>query len=71
MLFAMPEDDRISQRESDFIIPSEWLDLHKKSLTRLYCDLPVNEYANPKKCVIDPAGWKLLDHWRARKDQSY
>ena len=68
MLFALPEIDKISQRDSAFEMPSEWIDLNHKSLTRLYKDLPVNDPDDSKRCILDPAAKRLLDDWR--KDKS-
>lgn len=68
MLFALPEADKIAQRDSDFIMPEEWTSLHQKSLTRLFKDLPVNDILeDPKRCIVDPAAKKLHDQWRREK----
>ncbi len=67
MLFALPEVDKISQRDSSFEMPSEWVDIHGKSLTRLYKDLPVYSNDDSRRCILDPAAKKLLDDWRKEK----
>jgi len=69
MLFALPEEDRISQRESDFNMPKEWTELHDRSITRLFKDLPVFDSRDGRYCTIDPAAKKLLDQWRRVKTQ--
>ncbi|MCW5910946.1 MAG: DUF3987 domain-containing protein [Cyclobacteriaceae bacterium] len=69
MLFALPEEDSISQRDSDFVMPAEWTELHERSLTRLYKDLPVHDAEGTRCCVIDPPAKKLLDLWRREKTQ--
>jgi hypothetical protein len=71
MLFALPEVDKIAQRDVDFTMPEEWTLLHQKSLNRLFKDLPVNEILeDPKRCIIDPAAKKLLDQWRREKTKT-
>jgi len=67
MLFALPEEDKISQRESDFVMPIEWTELHDRSLTRLYKDLQVFDADEGRCCTIDPAAKKILDQWRREK----
>lgn len=67
MLFALPEEDRISQRESDFAMPLEWTELHERSLTRLYKDLPMYDADSTRHCTVDPPAKKLLDQWRRDK----
>jgi len=69
MLFAVPEEDRISQRESDFLMPEEWVNLHERSITRLYKDLQVFDSNDGRCCIVDPPAKKLLDTWKREKTQ--
>lgn len=70
MLFALPEEDRISQREIDLMLPKEWIDLHERSLTRLYKDIKVFDANDGMYCILDPPANKLLDQWRREKTRS-
>lgn len=67
MLFALPEEDRISQRESDFTMPTEWIDLYDRSITRLYKDIQIFDADDGRHCILDPPANKLLDQWRREK----
>lgn len=68
MLFAVPEIDKISQRDSSVEMPQEWMDLHDQSLSRLFKDLPVlKPDEDSKNCVLDPSALKLFDAWRKEK----
>lgn len=70
MLFAVPDEDRISQRESDFIMPIEWTELHERTITRLYKDLQVFDDSGGRHCTIDPPAKKLLDQWKREKTRA-
>jgi len=67
MLFAVPDEDRISQRDSDFIMPIEWTELHDRTITRLYKDLQVFDTTEGRSCTIEPSAKKLLDQWKREK----
>lgn len=68
MLFAIPEVDKMSQRDSNISIPEEWIDLHNQSLIRLFKDLPVhNADDDSKHCVLEPGAKKVLDTWTSEK----
>lgn len=68
LLFAMPDVDKISQRETDFIMPKEWTELHARTLRKLYKDLPVdNADKDFKICRLNQAAKKLFDIWQVEK----
>lgn len=68
ILFALPEVDKIASRESNIEMPSEWLDLHNRSLVRLYKDLPVKDLQSDSRiCRLLPDAINALSTWRTKK----
>lgn len=68
LLFALPEVDKIAQRESNFEMPSEWLELHSKSLCNLYTLLPVyDSTVDFKTCRLQPEAVSVHSEWRDKK----
>ncbi len=70
VLFALPEEDKIAIRDMDYRLPEEWSSLHKKSITRLYKELPVNVVdRDSKTCSFSPGALKLWNTWRTAKSR--
>lgn len=68
ILFATPEEHRLSDPIEGYTIPSEYRQLHEKHIFRLYFDLPVEDgYEEPKICKPTPEATALFQQWSKQR----
>lgn len=67
-LFAVPEEVRIAQPNSSFVMPKELRELHFNTIQQMARQLNVeNEYQEPKKAILTKEASQLVEAWRSRR----
>lgn len=65
LLFAMPEADKISDRDLTHKTPQEYFDIHDNAVRTLYEDLPITDsYEEPMLCIMGESAIKAFLSWR-------
>lgn len=67
-LFAVPEEVRIAQPSSTFVMPKELKELHFDRIQFMARQLEVqNEYQPPKKAILTREASQLVEAWRSKR----
>jgi hypothetical protein len=68
LLFAVPEVIKIAEPESGFAIPKEYLELHEKTVRKLYFDLNIEDsYEEQRRCILTQEASKMYEAWVKEK----
>lgn len=70
MLFALPDEIKVAEPDSNYYIPNEIVEIHSNSIKKLYFDLEVlveDAYNEPKKCILSRDAVKLHEDWVKKK----